>query len=70
MQATQILQGLLGKKKIFLTQSGDHSILYSLELAKKLGKEKVFIQDQGGWLTYRDYPKKLKMQKIELKTDY
>jgi len=61
---------LFGKKNIVLTQSGDHAILYALGLAKNLGKEKAFIQDQGGWLTYKSYAKKAGLQVFELKTDY
>lgn len=70
MQAQEKLQELTGKKNIKLVQSGDHAILYVLKFMKKLGKESVLIQDQGGWLTYRDYPKKAGLEKIELKTDY
>ncbi|MEM4263271.1 MAG: DegT/DnrJ/EryC1/StrS family aminotransferase [Candidatus Woesearchaeota archaeon] len=64
------LKELTGKKNIKLVESGDHAILYVLKFMKTLGKEKVLIQDQGGWFTYRDYPKKAKLEKIELKTDY
>lgn len=70
MKPEEKLQGLTGKKNIKLVESGDHAILYVLKFAKSLGKEKVLIQDQGGWLTYRDYPKKAKLEIIELKTDY
>jgi len=70
MEVQEKLQELTGKKKIKLVESGDHAILSVLKLMKKLGKEKVLIQDQGGWLTYRDYPKKVGLEKIELKTDY
>ena len=70
MEVQEKLQELTGKQKIKLVESGDHAILYVLKFMKKLGKEKVLIQDQGGWLTYRDYPKKAGLEKVELKTDY
>ncbi|MBW3004289.1 DegT/DnrJ/EryC1/StrS family aminotransferase [Candidatus Woesearchaeota archaeon] len=70
MEVQDKLQELTGKKKIKLVESGDHAILYALKFCKNLGKEKVLIQDQGGWLTYRDYPKKAGLEKVELKTDY
>jgi hypothetical protein len=70
MDVKEKLQELTGKKQIKLVESGDHAILYALKFMKKLGKEKVLIQDQGGWLTYRDYPKKAGLEKVELKTDY
>jgi len=70
MKPEEKVQELTGKKNIKLVESGDHAILYVLKLVKTLGKEKVLIQDQGGWLTYRDYPKKAKLETVELKTDY
>lgn len=70
MDAVEKLKQLFNKKKIKLTKSGDHAILSVLMFACKKGKSKVLIQDQGGWLTYRDYPKKAKLEKIELKTNY
>ncbi|MBW2972916.1 DegT/DnrJ/EryC1/StrS family aminotransferase [Candidatus Woesearchaeota archaeon] len=70
MEVQEKLQELTGKKKIKLVESGDHAILSVLKFLKSIGKEKVLIQDQGGWLTYRDYPKKAGLEKVELKTDY
>ena len=70
MKPEEKLQELTGKKNIKLVESGDHAILYVLKFVKTFGKEKVLIQDQGGWLTYRDYPKKAKLETVELKTDY
>lgn len=69
-EAKEILQRIFCRKTIVLMQSGDHAIASALALAKNLGRERVFIQDQGGWLTYRSYPKKLGLQVVELKTDY
>jgi dTDP-4-amino-4,6-dideoxygalactose transaminase len=70
MEVKEKLQELTGKKQIKLVESGDHAILSVLKSCKSIGKEKVLIQDQGGWLTYRDYPKKARLSVIELKTDY
>lgn len=70
MEVQEKLQELTGKQKIKLVESGDHAILFVLKFCKSIGKEKVLIQDQGGWLTYRDYPKKAGLEKVELKTDY
>ncbi len=70
MEVQEKLQELTGKKNIKLVESGDHAILSVLKFMKKSGKEKVLMQDQGGWLTYRDYAKKAGLEKIELKTDY
>jgi len=70
MDVIEKLKELTGKDQIKLVESGDHAILSVLKFCKKQGKEKVLIQDQGGWLTYRDYPKKAGLEKVELKTDY
>ena len=70
MDAIKKLKELSGKDEIKLVESGDHAILSVLKFCKKQGKERVLIQDQGGWMTYRDYPKKAGLEKVELKTDY
>jgi hypothetical protein len=70
MEANEKLKELFGKKQIKSVESGDHAILSVLQYAKSIGKEKVLIQDQGGWLTYRDYVKKIGLELVELKTDY
>lgn len=70
MDAEAKLKQLFGKERIKLAESGDHAILSVLKHLKKSGKEKLLIQDQGGWLTYRDYAKKTGFQILELKTDY
>lgn len=63
------LKELTEKRYIFFTDRGNTSILLALKLAKKLGKEKLLIQDQGGWLTYSQYGKKLKFEIINLPTE-
>jgi dTDP-4-amino-4,6-dideoxygalactose transaminase len=70
MEVTEKLHELFGKNNIQLVSSGDHAILSVLRYAKSIGKSRVLIQDQGGWLTYRDYPKKEELETVFLKTDY
>ncbi|MBD3362038.1 hypothetical protein GF358_04585 [Candidatus Woesearchaeota archaeon] len=70
MEVTEKLHELFRKNNIKLVESGDHAIFSVLKYLQSKNKSKVLIQDQGGWLTYRDYPKKCDMQIIELKTDY
>jgi len=60
---------LTGKKNVFLTKSGDHSIKYILKLVKSLNK-KVLLQDQGGWITYQQFCKKFNIEFEELLTDF
>jgi hypothetical protein len=65
----ELLKGYTGKNNVYLTQRGNKSILYALKMAKSLSKRKVLIQDQGGWITYLQYPEKLKMELVKIKTD-
>jgi uncharacterized protein YeeX (DUF496 family) len=65
----QSLAGLSGKRFAWLTRRCNDSIKTALDLAKSRGKTKVLIQDQGGWMLYYQYPKKIKMEILELKTD-
>ncbi len=65
-----IISRLSKKKHCFLTKRGNRSILYSLKLAKDLNKNTVLIPDQGGWITYRQFAEKLKLDVKELKTDH
>jgi len=60
---------LTGCTDIKLVKRGNKAILYALRIAKALGRTKVIIQDQGGWITYRQYPFRMKMDTVELKTD-
>jgi len=61
---------LISKKNIFFTNRGNKSINLALKLAKSLGKKKAFIQNQGGWITYDQYLKKLNFEYHYLDTDY
>ena len=64
------LKELSGCKYIQLTEKGNKSVMIALTLANDLGKEKVLIQDQGGWITYKQYPNELGMEIVEIKTNY
>jgi hypothetical protein len=64
------LKQLTSKHHIFFTDRGNSSILLSMKLAKSFGKTKLVIQDQGGWITYSQYAKKLKLELLEMDTDY
>ncbi len=68
--SVKLLKKYTGKKHIFFTDRGNTSIKLALKLAKDLGKKKAFIQDQGGWITYEQFLKKLKFDYEFLQTDY
>lgn len=65
----QELKKLTGKE-IRIVERGNTAILYALEIAKKLNKSKVAIQDQGAWIVYKQYPKKIGLNLTILRTDY
>jgi hypothetical protein len=64
------LKELTGKKHISFVKRGNVAIRQALKLAKHLGYERILIQNQGGWLTYKHFCKKEKLLCIELKTDF
>lgn len=68
-ETKKLLTNLTNKENIKLVQRGNNAILYALKIAKKLKKTKILIQDQGGWITYKQFPKKLKLELIVLKTN-
>lgn len=70
MEAAELLRQLTGKKTVYLMERGNKAILASLKIAKSLGKKKVVVQDQGGWITYLQFPERLKMQLVKMKTDF
>jgi len=56
---------------IKLTTRGNASIFNALLCSKFLNPKKYFIYpDQGGWISYQNYPKKMEMLYIEVKTDF
>ncbi|MFH0977902.1 MAG: hypothetical protein V1837_01235 [Candidatus Woesearchaeota archaeon] len=70
-EAIKILKKYTGHKTIILTESGDTAIFAAMYCARKLGlgKPNVLIPDQGGWLTYKKYPKMLELNAKEYKTE-
>jgi len=59
-----------GHDYIKLLPSGNASIMAAVYMAKKANKKAFFlVPDQGGWLTYKDYPKILGVEIQEIKTN-
>lgn len=69
------LIGLTCHQHIYLTRRGNASIMAVLRHIKKtvnpkkFGMPAILIPDMGGWITYRQYAKKLKFLVIDLPTD-
>ena len=61
---------LVGKSNILFTASGNKAIFAALKALKQDSRLTVFVQDQGGWLTYFQYPARLKMGLSLIRTDY
>lgn len=64
------LSDLFKKKYVLFTNRCNVSIKLALSLADKLKRKNVIIQDEGGWLTYKEDPHIFGMHITELKTDY
>ncbi|MBW2980818.1 hypothetical protein KY360_05370 [Candidatus Woesearchaeota archaeon] len=67
-----LLRKLSSHSSIELTSRGNTAIFAALYCARKLqlDKKNVLIPEQGGWFTYKKYPKMLGLNPIEIKTDY
>src|SRR3989339_1003422 len=71
------LRKLTGHNTVELTSRGNIAIFAALYLARqstldknhKITKNIVLIPDQGGWFTYKKYPKMLELEPVEVKTD-
>ncbi|MBU0666045.1 MAG: DegT/DnrJ/EryC1/StrS family aminotransferase [Nanoarchaeota archaeon] len=70
IRCNEYLKKLTSKNKVAFTKRGNASINASLKYAKSLGYKKLLIQDQGGWITYPQFAKKLKFELTRLKTDF
>ncbi len=54
-----------------LTERGNSAIFLALAIAKRANpKPHVLIPDQGGWISFKNYPKQFNFNIKELKTDY
>ncbi len=69
-KCASILKDLTRKKFVLFVKRGNTAIRLSLRLARSLGYKKVLMQDQGGWLTYKQFAKKEKLEPEELGTHY
>ncbi len=65
-----LLQHYTKHPVVKITNSGDSAIFGALSIAKQHGYKEVLIPDQGGWLSYRTFPKLLGLKITELKTTY
>ena len=60
---------LTNKKNMVFVKRGNEAIKQSLKIAYDLGKRKLLLCDQGGWLTYSQFGEKIGFAVITLKTD-
>ena len=66
----RLLSKITSKEKVFITKRGNDSIKQSLRYCKEHGYHRLFIQDQGGWMTYPQYAERLKLNFDFADTDY
>ena len=62
------LKELAQMKYAFITKRANHSILLPLKIAKANGYETVYIQESGGWITYDQFARKLKLSIEQIPT--
>lgn len=65
-----LMQKYTKHKYIKLTNSGNLAIFGCMYFLRRYGIREMIIPDQGGWLTYKEYPMILGLKLTELKTDY
>lgn len=69
-ECIRILKKLTGKNNIYFTKSGNKAILAVLKILKSSGFRRIMIPDQAGWLTYYQYPKRMKLKLEEYGTNF
>ena len=68
-KAIQLIKALTRANSVRLLPCGDSAIFSFLAVAKKIGKRKVIIPDQGGWFGFKRYATILDFDIINLKTE-
>jgi histidinol-phosphate/aromatic aminotransferase/cobyric acid decarboxylase-like protein len=70
-EVIRLLKQYTGHEEVRLTSRGNTAIFAALYIARKVNPRKgVLIPDQGGWLTYKKYPKMLGLEVKDVKTHY
>ena len=64
------LNKFTGKEYVFLERRGNTALKKLFNLMKNEGRKYILMQDQGGWITYRQFAEKNKMEIIRIPTDY
>lgn len=69
-KAVSKIREMSGHNYVKLTNCGNTAIFVALYIAKKLNpKPFILIPDQGGWMTYKTFPKLLNFEVKFIKTD-
>ncbi|MBN2052014.1 DegT/DnrJ/EryC1/StrS aminotransferase family protein [Candidatus Woesearchaeota archaeon] len=66
----ETLRKITEKKYVLFVKRGNAAIRLALKLAKSLGCKTVLLQDMGGWITYKQFCEREKLDYHDLKTDY
>lgn len=68
---TQKMQSLCRHQYIQFMERGNSAIFIAMHIAKNINpKPNIVIPDQGGWFSYKKFPKFLGLNIVEVKTDY
>jgi len=69
------LSAIIGMRHIALTPSGNAAILASLKAVKAYAEQRgiikkaILVPEQGGWITYLQYPGRLRLDIVRVRTD-
>ena len=69
-EAASLIKKYTNKEFVYFLPRANRAIKLALRFAKSKGLNKVVTADEGGWLTYIDYAKALKMELVLVKSDH
>jgi len=70
MDSPNLLRKFTKHLNVAITSSGDNALMEALRVVKKLSQKRVIlIPDQGGSVTYKEFPALAGFDVVELKTD-
>ncbi|MBI2545808.1 hypothetical protein HYV81_01370 [Candidatus Woesearchaeota archaeon] len=66
----ELIRKYTGHDNIFLTARGNAAIWVALKTVSLLKQGPILVQDQGGWKTFLEYPERLGLRTVQVKTGY
>ncbi|MDP3918928.1 MAG: DegT/DnrJ/EryC1/StrS family aminotransferase [Nanoarchaeota archaeon] len=70
MELVEELKKICKHKNVEITDRCNSAIFIAMQMVSNSEKKKILIPDQGGWFSYKKYPKFFGLEIVEVKTDY